>query len=102
MCKRQQQKFIFRKVYTPKEFIHPDKPWIAISAPLYNGKNFPSQDSPKKSMRHLFSNESVLSIAYYLPPPSLLYILVRKEKMASIDILYLYVPVPSRNSPDIQ
>ena len=52
-------------------------------------------------MRHLFSNESVLSIAYYLPP-SLLYILVRKEKMASIDILYLYVPVPSRNSPDIQ
>ena len=53
-------------------------------------------------MRHLFSNESVLSIAYYLPPPSLLYILLRKEKMASIDILYLYVPVPSRNSPDIQ
>ena len=46
---------------------------------------------------------SVLSIVYSIlcPPPSLLYILLRIEKMASIDILYLYVS-PSRNSPDIQ
>ena len=43
---------------------------------------------------------SVLSIVYSIlsPPPSLLYILLRIEKMASIDILYLYVS-PSRNSP---
>ena len=44
---------------------------------------------------------SVLSIVNIFSAPSLLYILLRIEKMASIDIQYLYVS-PSRNSPDIQ